>query len=75
MRGFETVMPGLSFRLPATTIVVVAIAAVVLVTLAAILPARGAPERHRGALVRVTRAYRDSPADMRGRVPMAGAAG
>jgi putative ABC transport system permease protein len=40
--GFAQVMPGLTFHFPGTTALVVAIAAIVLGTLAAILPARRA---------------------------------
>ena len=40
--GFATVMPGLTFHFPGTTATGVAVAAIVLGTLAAILPARRA---------------------------------
>jgi putative ABC transport system permease protein len=42
IRGFAGIMPGLTFHFPGTTTVAVAVAAIVLGTLAAIVPARRA---------------------------------
>ena len=41
-RGLEGVVPGIAFRFPASTALLVAVLAIVLGTLAAVLPARRA---------------------------------